>query len=265
MNLIWLPAILTGIGVGLLTLMFARMVTSLFALRNRCRLWAGQLTAHPQTGPLPVEALFGIPPLAPWMLGAGILGLCLGQVLLTGPGQVLGPLAGLLPWLWKQARVREGRQQVRRDVTDLVETLRLYLAFAPTPGAALTLALAEERDGVLWERLHAQRDVLALEGPAALLTRVAGELDSADLRRLLGRIRAAQAGSLGFAPALRAAADELAAELHRELAEVVESAPTKLIMPILVFLMPPALVVTLAPPVQALLDTLAGAGPVPGM
>jgi pilus assembly protein TadC len=99
----------------------------------------------------------------------------------------------------------------------------------------------------------------------AFLGRVGDELDAADVRRLLARLRAAQAGSLGLTEALRAAADELAAELHRELAEVVESAPTKLIMPILVFLMPPALVVTLAPPVQALLDTLAGAGPVPGL
>jgi hypothetical protein len=265
MNLIWLPALLTAVGIGLLALALGRVAASLLAWRSRRRLWSGLRARHEPSGPLPVEALFGIPPLAPWMLGAGLLGLVFGQVLLTGPGQLLGPLAGLLPWLWKQARIREGRRQVRRDVTDLVETLRLYLAFAPTPGAALTLALAEQREGVLWARLHAHRDVLALEGPAALLTQVAGELESADLRRLLGRIRAAQAGSLGFAPALRAAADELAAELHRELAEVVESAPTKLIMPILVFLMPPALVVTLAPPVQALLDTLAGAGPVPGM
>ncbi|NLF02322.1 MAG: hypothetical protein GX601_15230, partial [Anaerolineales bacterium] len=91
MNLIWVPATLTGIGVGLLTLVFARMVTSLLTLRSRRRLWAGQLTARSQPGLLPVEALFGIPPLAPWMLGAGLLGLCLAQVLLTGPGQVLGP------------------------------------------------------------------------------------------------------------------------------------------------------------------------------
>jgi hypothetical protein len=212
-----------------------------------------------------LETALALPPLAPWMVGATLLGGLIARGLFTGPLRMLGPLAGLLPLVWKHGRLREARQRLRDEVADLVETLRLYLAFAPTPGAALTLALAEERAGLLWRRLHAHRDVLALEGPVAFLGRVADELDAADVRRLLARLRAAQAGSLGLTEALGAAADELAAELHRELAEVVESAPTKLIMPILVFLMPPALVVTLAPPVQALLDTLAGAGPVPGL
>ncbi len=265
MTLIWLPAFLAALGVALLAPALGRSVATLVALRRRRRSWARGVSTTQAETPLSPEALFGIPPLAPSMVGATVAGLVVAQVLLSGPARCLGPLAGLLPWLWKQSRIREGRQAVRRDVTDLVETLRLYLAFAPTPGAALTLALAEAHEGVLWQRLLVHRDVLALEGPAALLEQVAQEVDSADLRRLLGRIRAAQAGSLGFAPALRAAADELAAELHRELAEVVESAPTKLIMPILVFLMPPALVVTLSPPVQTLLDTLAGAGPVPGL
>jgi hypothetical protein len=265
MNLIWLPACLTAIGTVLLALSLGRAVESLFIMGKRRRYRQQAAVDDKATGMLSVEEVFNIPPLAPWMVGGALVGLVVAQTLLAGPMRFVGPLAGLLPWLWKVNRVRDGRQQIRREAADLVETLRLYLAFAPTPGAALTLALAEGREGVLWKRLQVRRDLLALEGPAALLRQVADELDSADLRRLLGRIRAAQAGSLGFAPALRAAADELAAELHRELAEVVESAPTKLIMPILVFLMPPALVVTLAPPVQALLDTLAGAGPLPGM
>jgi hypothetical protein len=259
MNALWVPAFLTALGVGLLTLTLGHSLTTLLAAHRRCRSWQPRANTHPV--PLSPAALYGIPPLAPWMIGAALLGLLAAQQLLTGPARYLGPLAGGLPLLWKRGRLREGRGRIRQEVTDLVETLRLYLAFAPTPGTALAVALGEEREGVLWQRLYVHRDVLTLEGPEALLQRVATEVDSADLRRLVARIRAAQAGNSGLSNALRAAADELLAELHRELEEIVEAAPTQLIMPLLVLLLPPALVVTLSPPVQVLLDALAGAGP----
>ena len=92
---------------------------------------------------------------------------------------------------------------------------------------------------------------------------VAAEVRSSELRRLLTRIHAASAGSGEFGAALRAAADELSVEIQREVEELVESAPTRLIMPIVVLLLAPLLVLVLRPPVQMFLDVLAGVGPSP--
>jgi pilus assembly protein TadC len=83
------------------------------------------------------------------------------------------------------------------------------------------------------------------------------------LRRLVMRVKAAQAGSTKLSAALEAATEELTQDLRREMEEQVEAAPTRLLVPMLVLLMTPLLIVVLTPPVQALLDTLAGVGPTP--
>jgi pilus assembly protein TadC len=79
----------------------------------------------------------------------------------------------------------------------------------------------------------------------------------------LARVRAARAGSTGLAEVLQAVAVEMTAELHQELGEQVEAAPTRLIVPLLAALLPPLLVLVLNPALQAFLDTLAGVGPMP--
>ena len=256
------PAVLTALGVGFLTW---RGLHTLAAVGNSWRRRRAPLPVRqaPTVQPLRDSELFHLPNLTPIMVGSALAGGWLAWNLFLGPLQFLGPLAGLLPLVWRRQRSRDGRQQVRQEVADLVETLRLYLAFAPTPGAALTLALAENRTGVLWERLRRRRDQVYLDGPEAALQALAVEVRSPDLHRLLARLRAAQAGSGAFTPALRAAAEELALELRREMEELVEAAPTRLILPLIVLFLPPLLMLALSAPVQAFLDTLAGVGPMP--
>jgi len=253
-----IPALSAALGVLSLTLALGRTGNALWRAHRRRRHW---LTGP--AGPPPVTAaeLYGLAPLLPWLLGTALLGGAVAYTLFVGPARYLGPLAALAPLFWQRARRRAGQRQIRQEVLELLETLRLYGALAPTPGAALALALAEARPGQLWARLRAHREVLALAGPEALLRTVAGEVASPELRRLVSRVRAAQAGNTALARALQAATDELVAEVHRELEEMVEAAPPRLLLPSLVLLLPPALVVVLTPPVQALLDTLAGAGP----
>ncbi len=262
-NILWIPAVFAAVGTGLLAWRGLQAADGYLAALTRRRLWLAARQEGQFAEELTEEVLFGIPPLLPYILAATVVGTGMGLLLLQGPFRVVGALAGVVPLLWKQNRIHEGRQQIQREVADLVETLRLYLAFAPTPGSALILALAEGHKGILWGRLRRRRDQVYLEGPESVLRAVAAEVRSPDLRRLLTRIHAASAGSGEFAPALRAAADELSVEIQREIEELVESAPTRLIMPIVVLLLAPLLVLVLRPPVQMFLDVLAGVGPSP--
>jgi hypothetical protein len=256
---LWIaPACLTGIGIGLLSWTLFQALEDLVARLTRRRLWH----LRPQTKTLSTEEeLFDIPPLGPYTAGATLVGLWFGWMLFTGPTRFLGGLAGILPLLWKRQRIRSGRQEIRQEVFDLVETLRLYVTFAQTPGAALLLAIDEMREGILWSHLRRQRDTIIIAGPEEALAHVAGELQSPALKHFLSRIRAAQAGSGGISVALRSAAEEVRGDLHRELEELVEGAPTRFLIPMLVFLLPPLLAIVLGPPVQAFLDSLAGVGP----
>jgi len=262
--LLTIPALLTALGVGLLSWRGLQALSALAAARFRRRIVLPTRQQRTLT-PLTDEELFNIPNLTPYLLAGAVLGGWISVNLFLGPMQFVGPLAGILPLLWKRQRIRDGRQQLRQEVADLVETLRLYLAFAPTPGAALILALGEHRSGVLWERLQRRRDTVYLDGPEAALNALAVEVRSPELHRLLTRLRAAQAGSGAFTPALRAAAAELTAEMQREMEELVEAAPTRLILPLIALFMPPLLLLALSAPVQAFLETLAGVGPTPLM
>ncbi len=258
-RLLLIPAGLTALGVGLLVLALGQGGVQLYQALTRRRLWGRQDTAKVLTP----EALYRIPPLLPWVVLCGGLGWLLGQFLLTGPVRHLGPLAALLPLVWKQQRIREGQQQVRREVGELVEELRLYLAFAATPGAALTLILTQAPPGILWDHLRRQKDTVLIAGAEAALENVAQTLTVPTLNRLVTRVRASRAGATPLTAALRTAADELAQDLRREVEEQVEATPTRLLVPMLVLLMVPLLIVVLTPPVQTLLATLTGVGPTP--
>jgi hypothetical protein len=118
-------------------------------------------------------------------------------------------------------------------------------------------------DGILWQRLRKQRSNVYAQGPIPALKKVAEDLSSKALRHLLARVRAAQAGSSGLSTALCEVAAEMTAELQQELGEQVESAPTRLIVPLLAALLSPLLVLLLSPALQAFMDTLAGVGPAP--
>ena len=134
--------------------------------------------------------------------------------------------------MWKQQRLREGKQQVRREVAELVEHLRLYLAFAPTPGAALRLVIQDAPEGILWRQLRRELDTILMDGPDVALHHVSEVLAVRTvLRRLVARVKAAQAGSTDLTTALQAATEEMTLDLRRELEEQVEAAPTRLIDP----------------------------------
>jgi hypothetical protein len=262
-----LPAILTMIGVGLLTSVGLESLDTLLqrGLRRRLTLAVKRVTRTTSTtNTLPNEAaVYGLPEnLTLWLLASAAGGLLLSTLAVQGPARVLGLAGGLVPLLWRRQRLTEARRQTRRQVADLIEDMRLRLAFSGTLGSVLyALANDTERPGVVYDRLRLHRDRLALENPEDVIQQLAAELRSPELKRLLARVRASRLGGLSYAEALQAAAAEVVAEIIRQIEVDVEAAPLRLLFPMLILLLPPILALALYPPASVLLNSLTGAGP----
>jgi len=268
----WLPPILTALSVGLLIHALTSSVVDLYqrGLKRRLRL-AVRLATRSTTNVthLPGEAeVYGLPRTSlPALMGAAAIGLLMSMLAFDGPLRPLGLLAGLFPLLWRRRQLAQARLTTRQQIAELIEDLRLRLAFSGTLGAALALIVDDaDRSGVVMDRLRLHRDRLALEGPEAVLQRLADELRSRELRLLLARVRAARLGGGSTVEALRAAADDVAAEITRQVEAEIEGAPLRLVFPMLILLLPPVLALALYPPASLLINALTGAGPssVPG-
>jgi hypothetical protein len=268
--IIAIPPILTAFGVGLLSHTLLSGLHDLFqhGLRRRLTLAVLSATRSAQTGEsrLPGEAeLHGLPRnLTLWMIGAALAGLLVSGLALQGPARMLGLMAGIAPIVWRRRRLAQARLQVRRQVAELIEDVRLRLAFSGTLAAVLSsLADEPDRTGIVYDRLRLHRDRLSLEGPEEVLKRLAEELRSRELKMLLARVRASRLGGVSYAEALRVAADDVAGEIVRQIEADVEGAPLRLVFPMLVLLLPPVLALALYPPASLLLNALTGAGPGP--
>ena len=266
--LVFVPPVLTTLGVGVLIYI---VLTSLFdfyqrGLRRRLRraVWLVTRTPTETEVRLPTEdEVYGLPErIALWVIGFSLGGLALTVLAGFGSLFLLGLLAGLLPLLWQRRRLAQARFDVRRQVGILIEDLQLRLGFSSTLGAALS-GIADEANPaeVVGARLRLQRDRLALEGPEAVLQRLADELRSRELRLLLARVRAARLGGGSTTEALRAAAADVSAEIAQQVETEIEGAPLRLVFPMLALLLPPLLALVLYPPASLLIEGLTGAGP----
>lgn len=266
--LVLVPPILTTLGSGWL---FYILLTSLsdfyqrgWRRRLRRAVWLATRAPTDTGARLPNETeVYGLPDrLALWVIGFSVGGLVL--TILAGFGSLflLGLLAGLLPLWWRRRQLAQARFETRRQVGILIEDLQLRLGFSSTLGAALA-GLAEEANPmeVVGARLRLQRDRLALEGPEAVLQRLADELRSRELRLLLARVRAARLGGGSTTEALRAAAADVSAEIAQQVETEIEGAPLRLVFPMLALLLPPLLALVLYPPASLLIEGLTGAGP----
>jgi tight adherence protein C len=264
--LLWVPPILAASGVGLLVHYLLAGLADLArrGLFRRRRRVAWALSAS-ETDDAPdvlaEEELYDVPDVALWMPVLAGLGLLLTMALLDGPVQVAGLAAGLLPMAWKRRKIALGQHEVRRQVVALIEAIRLRLAFGGNLGTALRF-LADEpgHEGILYERLRAYRDLMTVRGPEIVLERLAADLRSADLTMLLRRVRAARRGGATYEDALRSATAEVTEETTRRAEMEVEGAPLRLLLPMLVFLLPPVLAVVLYPPAYDVIEQLTGTG-----
>ena len=208
------------------------------------------------------EEVGGVPHLASWMVLCGVVGLAVTWVLIPGePGRFLGLLAGIAPLLWRRRRMQLLRQQIRRDVADLLENIRLQMAF----GGSLVYALSSvgpsiNQAGLVYRRLQFYQKALILEGPEFVLEKLSGELDSSELRTFLIRLGIAQQGQMSYEQALADAVSEAIRENRRIVEADIEGAPLRLLLPMLFLMFPPVLALALYPPAYALISQLAGAG-----
>ncbi|MGC8946375.1 MAG: hypothetical protein ACP5N6_09490 [Anaerolineae bacterium] len=263
---IGLVAILASAGIGLLVYNLLNAGVELLGRATVSRARRALETIMRRPGVLEqatLEKIAGVPSnldLAPWTLVCALAGLVITMSLIPdGPARVMGILGGVLPPVWRRRKLSLLRQQIRKEVADLLENIRLQLAF----GGSLAFALATLDDagnGVVYRRLQDHREILSLQGPEAVLERLAGELDSPDLRMLVARLGMARHGRTSYEQVLADAVTEAVRE-HRRTVEIeVEGAPLRLMIPMLFLLFPPVLVMLLYPPAYALINQLAGAG-----
>lgn len=267
--LMWFPAVAGATGVGLLAYLSLGAAVELLrrgSTRRRRVLESLNKLLHERADQDKVtrvseEELYGLPSnLAPWMLLVGLAGLGITSFMLVGPLRVLGIAAGLLPLFWKNRRLQQGRLHTQREVLHFIEEMRLQLAFGGSLGAVLNNLAGDKKEGVLYERLRAHRQVIVIDGPEAVLARLADDLRSGELNMLLRRVRAARKGGLSYVDALKSAAAEVVQEVHRRAELEVEGAPLGLMLPMLALVFPPVLVLLLYPPAAALIQQVTGPG-----
>ncbi len=275
-----LPPVLAALAIGLFTQLILSVLTDLLRhglLRRRHRLLQLLDPSREEVKEdLPAEeTLYGVPhSVIPYMVASAAVGSALTWTVLDGPLQMVGLAAGILPTLWKRRRMNAAREEVRRQVAELIAEMRLHVAFLGSMGAVLG-ALADVdrrarrsgrlREGV-YERLRLHRDLITLYGPEAALERLAAEFRSGELRMLLRRLRAARRGGASYTEALRGAADEAAQEVLRRARMEVEAAPMRLLFPMLILLFPPVMALLFYPLAARVLAAIAGTGgglPVP--
>ena len=267
--LIWIPPLLTAIGVGLIAWVFLSLVDDALRLgiwRRRRTIAALErvmgLDDEEDESPIIDEAeLYGLPAsIAPHALLAGLIGLVGSSTLLEGPFRFGGLLAALIPLAWRRQRIRQARMATRRQVADLIAEMRLRLAFLGSLGAVLGDLADDERSGLVQARLRHHRHRLRVDGPEAVLETLAQEFRSPELRMLLRRIRGARRGAASYHQALEGATDQARAEILRRTEVLIEGAPIELLFPMLLLLFPPLMALALYPVVAQLLAQIATGG-----
>lgn len=233
-------------------LMVGRLRRSLDAVMRRPD--TGRRSTLEEIGRLPRN-------LAPWMLLCATVGLLATMALIPeGPARSIGLVAGVLPLAWKRQRLGALRQEIRKEVADLLENIRLQMAFGGSLAGSL-MALADGGgDGPVYRRLRVYRETLWLQGPEAALRKVADELESPELQMFLARLEMARHGRASYERVLEEAVNDAVHENRKSAEEEIEGAPLRLLLPMLFLLFPPVLVLVLYPPAYALIGQLAGAG-----
>jgi len=281
-----IPASL-ALGLGMLAQLLLEYVgEGLVRLHRRSR--AGRLAAmlQPQEAEKKApseDALFGLDgvnwPLV--MLVAGVIGVGLSSLVfgeLAPPARPIGIVLGLLPLAVRSYLRRQGQQKKRFTVRDFAADLRLLLPLQGGLGPTLEMIAEEENGpstprrapGPLAQGQRAQgrlspgqgliaariRSLLGMKQPVEILDDLAAQLFSPELARLVRHIRAAIKGGESLERAVALAAEDMDAEIATAAEEAVESAPTRLIVPMAVLLLVPALILLFFPIADNLLNSL---------
>jgi len=215
---------------------------------------------HPPT----LEELYGLPHVS-WpalTLACGGAGLVISVsvvplVLKKKAACVAGAFIPIAVRSYLRARgERRLQQQVRRFITDL----RLSLAFVRSLGQSLYRLAgdvgsdAPDPRGILFTRLKQYLRTRMM--PEEILEHLASDLRSDELRELLERVDAATRGNETYANALQAVSASMWTDECARAEEEIQSAGTRMILPMVGAMMGPLLVMVLLPAVARLLAGL---------
>ena len=215
-------------------------------------------------GPPTLEELYGLPRVS-WpalTLACGGAGLVISVSVfqLVPLMQAAGVAAAAIPIAvrsYLRARgERRLQQQVRRFITDL----RLSLAFVRSLGQSLYRLAgdvgsdAPDPRGILFTRLKQYLRTRMM--PEEILEHLASDLRSDELRELLERVDAATRGNETYANALQAVSASMWTDECARAEEEIQSAGTRMILPMVGAMMGPLLVMVLLPAVARLLAGL---------
>ncbi len=183
-------------------------------------------------------------------LAAGAIGVMFTQFVfspaLALPLRLSGALAGLVPIAMRNAREQRARRALLVEIRRLLADLAVALRYEASPGKALAMAAARDEAGIAHRRLRAF--LAGQQGePEKALARLADDLRSPELQRLVRRMGAARRGGLAFERALSLALDEVVEESEAVADAEIESAPDKLSLAMIVALLTPALILLVFP------------------
>ena len=173
--------------------------------------------------------------------------------LLPLPLRLSGVLIGVVPVVMRNAQKQRARRTILIEIRRLLADLAVALRYEASPGKALAMAAARDdpstrfaSGGLVHRRLRAFLAGRQAE-PEKVLARLADDLRSLELQRLVRRMSAARRGGLAFERALSLALDEVVEESEAAADAEIESAPEKLNLPMIVALMTPALILLVFP------------------
>lgn len=210
------------------------------------------------------EELYGLPAVS-WpvlMVLAGLAGLAVSTLAfqLAPFMQTMGLAAAAIPLAVRSYLRTQGERRLRQQVRRFITDLRLSLAFVRSLGQALYRLAGDVGDGspdprgILFTRLKQYLRTRMM--PEEILERLAADLRSDDLRELLDRVDAATRGSETYANALSEVAASMWADECARAEEEIQSAGTRMILPMVIAMMGPLLVIVLFPLVAQVLAGL---------
>lgn len=215
---------------------------------------------HPPT----LEELYGLPRVS-WSaltLACGILGLTVSVSVfqLVPLMQMAGITAAVVPIAARSYLRAQGQRRLRRQVQRFITDLRLSLAFVRSLGQSLYRLAGDvgsespDPRGILFTRLRQYLRTRMM--PEEILERLATDLRSNELRELLERVDAATHGNETYASALQAVSASMWTDEVARADEEIQSAGTRMILPMVGAMMGPLLVMVLLPAVARLLAGL---------
>jgi hypothetical protein len=223
--------------------------------------------SHEETGPAhppTLEELYGLPRVS-WpalMLACGVVGLAISISVfqLVPLMQMAGVTAAALPVAVRSYLRARGQRRLRHQVQRFITDLRLSLAFVRSLGQSLYRLAgdvgseAPDPRGILFTRLRQYLRTRMM--PEEILEHLASDLRSDELRELLERVDAATRGNETYANALQAVSVSMWTDEVARADEEIQSAGTRMILPMVGAMMGPLLVMVLLPAVARLLAGL---------